>query len=1370
MKNDDLINKKNGKRGFTLIELMAILIILALIVMLSSTVINNIFDDVEKRVDKTTKNVIISAANDYVHEYRNKNGWKENVANNGDITFCVSMNSLLDTGYYDYDDEYIIKNKDKLFVSVLINNNKVFNYDLIGLDDVYDQCMYTLSDSNLNRTDGQINIKDDNDDKSIGSLGYKIDEIDSKNYDVDIDFLAELGIDTVEMTVPVYVAIVLDNSGSMYEDSWGNAKDAAIQLSNTIINDLADSQVALIQYNDTPVLSRNFENKSLNNNDFIYPHGGTNVSGSIDLVSSLYKNLDIPDYAMLYTILLYDGEPNYVSYLTYDKNKRLYNLSSNWELYYDNFLSAFNGINSSYKYAYNYYSNNISGGLSSYDFIMFASDYLKSKNINSKLISIGYNFDKIDERTIKLKEISSIDNKFCVNSDYMAEVNKVVDTNLISIDSIDMKTHQITYPFAFNVTDKSISSLNKGLMTESYGYYELDLIEYKSTDEIELKIDYSISSTRYRDYLLIIIDETENRSESKFTASACYTKGWKSYSNSYEFCDYSSGITKTNIMGGKKYYVHIYYEQNASDDIETIKVNSISYSLITNKLIYDSSVSGYTNDFVYLSSIDESKLVFEPIVKNNSLGLSGQAVNSYSSAYEEIDLTDKEGTYLLSVNAKSNNGMGVIYVSNSKIAPFPPAQYKQVGSISQYNFDNYALSTCNSSNLRCLFLDTSDVDFNFELIGGKKYYVHFINVASKKSINVENLIINNISLHKLGAEINDVVIDDISGDICSDASLDYISCLKKSDKYEFSFLPNNGSIISSNKEIKDSCSHNYTELDLSNYNNDDILIVQFNSTISSASGSSINISYSDFGNIIISESSDAPILNNMACDIREDNDCISIFSGISSRNSYAKLIGGKKYYIHFMYCKNTNGSYNDYFSINKIKIYKGIDNLNTNFPVDTSLGFTDVVNYNNYSFKEENGSLISTNEGIGNSLSHRYLKIDLSSYGSDERFLIEVDDFASHSDTGMIIMTEYEKMPSYYNFTSYSNGNIVISSNSGNDVDITTNSRIVNGGSIYYLHFIYAKGASGDGYGDFYRIDDVRIFHIVTENTKKLDFSKDKYHLKNYQFIKNNDKYISSNDDVYTSSYSYFELDLSNYSKNRKFNLEVNATFDDKDGFAVIYVSPSDGIPWFFYNSGFDKIIRHKVSAGNENYYTELQGGQKYYIHFSSTNRGEKVNYSINSVKLNEFLLDKVDYYCYYDASVDNINTVFSNLSNKVNESVPKLAAKSADIILTTKIDNKVAFHIEDKDGNLVDTITETIDLSSYELTDVNYQIKFDDKYRFVLDDDIKCNEEICTLKLKLFDINLKLYYDDDSVNIIELDDEMIPIVEIKIENGEAIN
>ena len=104
MKNDDLINKKNGKRGFTLIELMAILIILALIVMLSSTVINNIFDDVEKRVDKTTKNVIISAANDYVLEYRKKNDWKENVANNGDITFCVSMNSLLDTGYYDYDD------------------------------------------------------------------------------------------------------------------------------------------------------------------------------------------------------------------------------------------------------------------------------------------------------------------------------------------------------------------------------------------------------------------------------------------------------------------------------------------------------------------------------------------------------------------------------------------------------------------------------------------------------------------------------------------------------------------------------------------------------------------------------------------------------------------------------------------------------------------------------------------------------------------------------------------------------------------------------------------------------------------------------------------------------------------------------------------------------------------------------------------------------------------------------------------------------------------------------------------------------------------------------------------------------------------
>ena len=496
----DRCNERKVRRGFTLVELLAVILVLALILVLVSFMMGNIFGNVLSKIDNATKNVIVDAAEEYVLEYRKKtDSWKENVDSNGNITFCVSLNSLLETGYYDYDDEYVVDNKDKLFVSVLIDDKKVFKYDLIDDSDVDGVCGYTLSDSSLNRHDGKIDIMDDNNENSIGNLEYQISEIDGKKYDVDINFLAELGVETVERTVPVYVAIILDNSGSMVGTAWNNARTAAIQLSETIINDLDDSQVALIQYNEEPKLSRKFEDKVLAKTDFINPSGNTNVSGGIDLTSSLYNSLDIPDNAMLYTILLYDGEPKQYSYLlNKNTNKKIYNSnSSNWELYYGNFLSAYYGVNDSYNLLYDSYS--------SISYVINAGNYLMN-NINSKLITIGYDFSGSTD----LKKVSTQDNEFCANSDYGENIYRYEERTL---NDIDMKTPNLTYPFVYNATDGSISSSNVGVRTESYGYYELDLTGYKSTDEFELEFDYTMTTNSTRDYFFVRIDEKEERSE-----------------------------------------------------------------------------------------------------------------------------------------------------------------------------------------------------------------------------------------------------------------------------------------------------------------------------------------------------------------------------------------------------------------------------------------------------------------------------------------------------------------------------------------------------------------------------------------------------------------------------------------------------------------------------------------------------------------------------------------------------------------------------------------------------------------------------------------------------------------------------------------
>lgn len=1325
MKIDKIMKKK--KYGYTLVELLAVIAVVSIILSITIYFMGNIFDSVADKIDKTTKNMILDAANEYVIEYRNKGQWKENVSDEGNVTFCVSLNSLLETGYYDTDDEYVIKNKDKLLVSVIMNSKKVSKYSLIDVDDAIGICNYSISDSELNRVNGKIDIMDDSNENSIGNLEYQINNVKGKKYDVDINFLAELGIETIERTVPVYVAIVLDNSGSMVGTAWNNAKEAAIKLSETIINELDDSQVALIQYNEKPVLSRKFENKVLINADFFGPIGNTNVSGGIDLTSSLYKDLDVPDNAMFYTILLYDGEPKQYSYLKTKTGNSSYS-NSNKSIYYDNFLSAYYNLNDTYNLLY--------GNSTSSSYVSNAGNYLM-ENINSKLIVIGYDFNN---NSSDLKRVSTQDNEFCVNSHYDEKIYRYEERNM---HDIDIKTHNLSYPFVYNKDDGSISSSNVGVGTESYAYYELDLTGYKSTDELELEFDYTMTTSSTMDYFFVRIDEKPERSDSKFTNYYCsYAGDWQMSSfspfSSY-FCNYSSDTTKTNIMGGKKYYIHLYYQQNSSSN-KSMKINKITYSLSGQELIYD-SLNGY-NDKFYLSSEEESRIIFEPEVFDNKLGVSAKKYNTTSGGYQEIDLTGKEGTYLLTVNAKSNIGKGTIYVSENSIPPQTPANIPSISF--SYYYNNSYCNFSNSSNVKCIYDSTANKNFNFKLDGGKKYYVHFINDTYSYTLGKHNFIINSVELIKLGDEISNVSMEDITSDGCSDDSLSYSSCLKKSSTYEYEFLYDNGSIISTNKEIPNSCSHNYIELDLSSNNSNEYVIVSFDSLISSESKW-------DIGNIIITESSVAPSLYSRACDIRTDDDCLVISSGTnsSSKNSFSKLQGGKKYYIHFTYCKDGSGdSGNDYFAINKFKLYKGIDNVN--------IGFEKVVNYKDYTFKEqENKSLISTNKGVGNTKSHRYVKIDLNDYNSDERFLLEIDNFLSARDYGNIYMSRSEKLD-YNSIWSRSYSNF-------NKPEIL--SKLLTGGRVYYLHFIYSKDSSGDGYDDFYRIDDIRVKHYVASDLKSVDLSKDKSNIVNYNFIKEGDKYVSNNNTTYSAAYSYFELDLSGYSEDSTINLIVNATLDNSSYMDYICVTSSTNVPIFSSSCS----NRAYINKGTYNYTLSLKGGKKHYVHLLNSNSSVIANMTINSVRIEEKLLDEVKKYCYYSASVNDIINVFSQLSNKVMESVPKLAAKSVDIILTTKFDN-IAFHIEDSEGKLVDTITKPVDLSSSDLNDGVFEIKFEDKYKFILDENVKCDKKVCTLNLKLFDIKLRLYYDNDKVSEISLDEEMIPVVTVNYENGEAIN
>lgn len=82
----------NKKGGFTLIELMGVIIILALLIALSLPSIINFIKSSNDKTDKFNLDLIYSAAESYIKEYKNDYPKvKENV-------YCISLRELVDDG------------------------------------------------------------------------------------------------------------------------------------------------------------------------------------------------------------------------------------------------------------------------------------------------------------------------------------------------------------------------------------------------------------------------------------------------------------------------------------------------------------------------------------------------------------------------------------------------------------------------------------------------------------------------------------------------------------------------------------------------------------------------------------------------------------------------------------------------------------------------------------------------------------------------------------------------------------------------------------------------------------------------------------------------------------------------------------------------------------------------------------------------------------------------------------------------------------------------------------------------------------------------------------------------------------------------
>lgn len=433
VKMNNILKKK---KGFTLIELLATIMILSLVVIIIIVILKPVINTVNKKNDDTTMNLIIEAAESYALEYRNENNWNEEIDDFGNISFCVSLNSLIDYGYFTNRENNFDNYRNKYAVKLDIVNG-VTSSKIIDLDEVNSGvCRYYIKESNLvNNGSNNVDVITDSEDK-IGNFDYDINKINNNQYSLDISLnIINYLVSSIIEHSPINIMFVVDTSNSMiHDDDWNyisekydSVKNAVISASEVIIEKNSNSKIGLITFDRNAWLYRDFKSLKISESDFPSTDSGTNISDGINLVTSnlynkhLNKSFTMEDIENTYVVLLSDGGATTFSVLD------LYgDLTTTNDLYYK--CGNYDIKNDKEKncYAHDFFKkfsntyNRDTFKLSECDYELCTNhnlDYeLKNsanylKNLGAKLIFIGYYFDHDEE----IKMIATQDDDLCLN-------------------------------------------------------------------------------------------------------------------------------------------------------------------------------------------------------------------------------------------------------------------------------------------------------------------------------------------------------------------------------------------------------------------------------------------------------------------------------------------------------------------------------------------------------------------------------------------------------------------------------------------------------------------------------------------------------------------------------------------------------------------------------------------------------------------------------------------------------------------------------------------------------------------------------------------------------------------------------------------